>query len=282
MNRLDQRIGIAGAGNMGEAMVGAMIRADLVRPENIRISDIRPERLEQLKKTWGIGTTEDSRTLFRDCDVVILAVKPQQIDALLESVPVADRSGDARKLIISIAAGVRLERIEQRLYAGLDADAKKRLPVVRVMPNTPALVLAGMAGLSPNANATAEDIGIARAIFQAMGKAEQFEEADLDAVTAVSGSGPAYVFYLAESMIAGGKAAGLTHEAAAALTQATLEGAVKLMAAAPEPPEELRRRVTSPGGTTEAAVGVLDGGQVRERIVEAIVAAARRARELSG
>ena len=121
-----------------------------------------------------------------------------------------------------------------------------------------------------------------RAIFEAMGRVSRFDEKDLDAVTALSGSGPAYVFYLAESMIAGGVAAGLTPEAAATLSLATLDGAVKLMAASQEPPEVLRQRVTSPGGTTEAAVGVLDRAQVGQRIADAIMAAAQRARELSG
>ncbi|MBI9082438.1 MAG: pyrroline-5-carboxylate reductase [Desulfobacterales bacterium] len=281
MNRLDHRIGVVGAGNMGEAMMGAMIRSQLVRPEQVCISDIRPERLLQLEKAYGVSTTDDNRSLFMNNDVVVVAVKPQQIDALLDEITVGGIAVCTRKLVISIAAGITLKRFEDRLYATLDEAARQRLPIVRVMPNTPALVLAGMTGMSPNANAAEADVAVTRAIFEAMGRVNQFDEKDLDAVTALSGSGPAYVFYLAEAMIAGGVAAGLDPDAAATLSLATLEGAVKLMAASQEPPETLRQRVTSPGGTTEAAVGILDRAQVHQHIVDAIVAAAERARELS-
>ena len=144
MNRPDHRIGIVGAGNMGEAMMGAMIRSQLVRPEQICISDIRPERLLELEKTYKIGTTDDNRRLFDDSDVVVVAVKPQQVDAFLDEITAGGIAVSTRKLVISIAAGIPLKRFEDRLYTGLDEAACQRLPVVRVMPNTPALVLAGM------------------------------------------------------------------------------------------------------------------------------------------
>jgi pyrroline-5-carboxylate reductase len=281
VTQLDGMIGLIGAGNMGEAMMGAMIRSGLVGPEQILVADLRTERLEALTQAYGITSAETNTQLFSACDVVIFAVKPQQINPLLSEITAAPYTMASRKLVISIAAGVPLKRFEDRLYAPLDPAARKRLAIVRVMPNTPALVLAGMSGMSPNANTTPEDLARTRAILEAMGQVAVFDEKDLDAVTALSGSGPAYVFYLAESMTAGGIAAGLAPEDAATLSRATLEGAVKLMTAAKEPPRELRRRVTSPGGTTEAAVGVLDDRGVHQSVVDAIVAAARRSRELS-
>jgi pyrroline-5-carboxylate reductase len=187
----------------------------------------------------------------------------------------------ARKLFISIAAGIPIRKMEALLYAPLDEGMRKKLPIIRVMPNTPALVLAGMSGMSANANATPEDLETTRTILGALGKVMEFKEADLDAVTALSGSGPAYVFYFIESMIAGGLAAGLEPDASETLTLQTLEGALKLLRERKEPPEDLRRKVTSPGGTTEAALKVMESHQVKQNIVAAIVAAARRSQELS-
>ena len=149
------------------------------------------------------------------------------------------------------------------------------------MPNTPALVLKGVSGLSANRHASSEDVQSAQRILAAMGSVVIFEESDLDAVTALSGSGPAYAFFLAESMIDAGIALGLTPEKARELTIGTMKGAVAMMEAGNEPPEELRRKVTSPGGTTEAAFKVFDKNNVRQVIVDALTAAADRSRELS-
>ena len=149
------------------------------------------------------------------------------------------------------------------------------------MPNAPALVLAGISGMSANRYAKPDDIQIAKTILGALGSVIEFNEADLDAVTALSGSGPAYVFYLIESMIAGGISNGLDAQQAARLTLETLKGAIKLMEERKEPPEDLRRKVTSPGGTTEAALKVLEQNHVKKDIVAAITAATQRSRELS-
>jgi pyrroline-5-carboxylate reductase len=159
---------------------------------------------------------------------------------------------------------------------------RTRMPLIRVMPNTPALVLAGMSGMSPNRHATAEDIEITRRILEAMGQVRELPEADLDGVTALSGSGPAYVFYFIESMIKAGESLGFDLATASALTLATFEGALKLLAESGEAPAELRRKVTSPGGTTEAALRVLEDQQVDRHIVDAVTAAARRSKELRG
>ncbi|MFW5989212.1 MAG: pyrroline-5-carboxylate reductase family protein, partial [Desulfosudaceae bacterium] len=156
-----------------------------------------------------------------------------------------------------------------------------RMPVVRVMPNTPALVLAGMSGLSANRQATEADITLARTVLAATGQVLVFPESALNAVTAVSGSGPAYVFYLVEAMIDAGVSLGLGQDEAAVLTRQTLKGALALLEESAAEPGELRRRVTSPGGTTEAALSVMEDRRVRQSIMAAMTAACQRAAELS-
>ena len=156
------------------------------------------------------------------------------------------------------------------------------LPIIRVMPNTPALVLSAVSGMSPNRFVTEEDARVARTLLQAVGEVIEFEEEALDAVTALSGSGPAYVFYLVESMTEAGIQMGLEPATAASLAAATLRGAAKLLEASGEPPEELRRKVTSPGGTTAAAIDVFEKRGFKSIIIAAIASATRRAQELSG
>ncbi len=282
VSSIRQTIGFIGGGNMGEAFIGAIIHTGLATASQIHVADINPERRRHLTDAYGVHAGADNRDLFAASDIIVIAIKPQQMTAVLADLPPADGSAPAtRKLIISIAAGIRLKTFETILYTRLSADARAQLPIVRVMPNTPALVLAGMSGMSPNPMATPRDLALTRRLLESMGKVIVFDEADLDAVTALSGSGPAYVFYLAEAMIQGGISSGLTPENAEALTLQTLKGAINLLEQLQAPPEVLRARVTSPGGTTAAAVGHMDAHQVKDRIVEAIVAATRRADELS-
>jgi pyrroline-5-carboxylate reductase len=284
MPELNKKIGFIGAGNMGEAIVGALIQADIFSPDKIYVSDVSKERLDMMNKTYGIHITEDNAALFSECDIVILAVKPQQMEQVLSHI--AGQKGYAvanRKIVISIAAGYRIQKIESLLYTPLDEGDRKNMPIIRVMPNTPALVLSGMSGMSPNSHAAPEDLKICKTILESMGKVLEFEEEEkLDAVTAVSGSGPGYVFYFIESMTEAGIRAGLDPEDAAVLTLATFKGAVKLMEERGESPQELRRKVTSPGGTTAAALKVMEDNNLKQCIVDAIAAAARRSKELSG
>ena len=272
-------VGFIGGGNMGEAMIGALVRTGRFAPDRIFVADVSAERLDDLKETYGVSTTADNGEVFRKADVLVLAVKPQGMAAVLSDV--ADAPAARRKLIISIAAGFPISRMEEILYARRPAEARENLPIVRVMPNTPSLVGAGMSGMSPNRHAAAADVAAAENILSAMGRVRVFEETELDAVTGVSGSGPAYVFYLAEAMAEGGVAAGLEADAAAELALATIEGAARLMRERNESPAELRRKVTSPGGTTQAALAHMEANQVRRHVADAIVAAARRAAELS-
>jgi pyrroline-5-carboxylate reductase len=280
--KINKKIGFIGAGNMGEAFVGALIRTGIFSPSMIYISDISEKRLNILNKTYGISVMKDNFKIFSECEIIVIAVKPQHIYQVLSQI--SEHEGyqiSNRKIVVSIAAGIPLRKIENLLYNSLDNEAKERLPIIRVMPNTPALVLEGMSGMSANKYAKAEDLNTIKIILEAIGKAIEFEEEDLDAVTALSGSGPAYVFYIAEAMIEGGIKVGLEPDKAAMLTVATIKGSLKLMEERNESPEILRQKVTSPGGTTEAAFKILEKNKVKQNIIEAIKAATKRSKELS-
>ncbi len=281
MDKLEREIGFIGAGNMGEAIIGALIRSGVSDPGMINISDVSVKRIELLGKKFGINTIEDNVKLFNKCQVIVLAIKPQQMNQVLLQIAEKLCSLGEKKLVISIAAGIPMKKIEDILYASLKNESQKNIPVVRVMPNTPALVLSGMAGMCGNRYATDEDIIITRRILEATGDVIEFREEEMDAVTAMSGSGPAYVFYLVESMIDAGIKLGFDPADASVLTLKTLKGALKLMEESSDTPEELRKKVTSPGGTTEAAFKVLEKYNVKESVVEAIKAAADRSRALS-
>ncbi len=282
MTNQHRSIGFMGGGNMGEAIVGALLNSRIVSRERILVSDASEPRRRYLSEAYGVAIAEDNARLFGECDIVVLAVKPQQMTDVLGEIAQSPGYGAAgRTLVISIAAGFPIRKIESLLYGPLTEAEARKIPIIRVMPNTPALVMAGMSGMSPNRYAREADVEAAMEILGAMGRVIIFEEEKLDAVTALSGSGPAYVFYLIEAMTQAGIEAGLDPSDAALLTLQTLDGAVKLILDRQEPPESLRRKVTSPGGTTEAAVRVLEQNNVRRNIIDAILAAARRAEELS-
>jgi len=268
VSKINKKIGFIGSGNMGEAFVGALIQTGIFSSSMIYASDISEKRLDILNKTYGISVMKDNFKLFSECEIVILAVKPQHIYQVLSQISEhEDYQIPNRKIVISIAAGIPLRKIEDLLYNSLDNESRERLPIIRVMPNTPALVLAGMSGMSPNKYAKAEDVKTIKIILEAIGKVIEFKEEDLDAVTALSGSGPAYVFYIAEAMIEGGIKVGLEPDKAAVLTVATIQGALKLMEKSSESPEILRQKVTSPGGTTEAAFKILDKNRVKQNVI---------------
>ena len=282
MKQWKHKIGFIGAGNMGAALIRAVIESELVQPSALYAFDVDPGRCAAIGRQTAIGLPKSADELFAVCDIVVLAVKPQQMTALLSEIARDARHiKRSRTLLISIAAGYPIQKIESILYAQLDDEQAGRMPIIRVMPNTPALVLAAMSGMSANRFATAEDLQAARALLEAAGRVLEFREDLLDAVTAVSGSGPAYVFFLIEAMIEAGRNIGLTADEAAVLTITTLKGAVKLLEETGETPQQLRRNVTSPGGTTEAAIQVLESMHFKTAVVKAIAAAAERAGELS-
>jgi pyrroline-5-carboxylate reductase len=264
MSTLNKTIAFLGAGNMGEALIRGLLAAGTVEPRQIVAADVRADRLQHLAGKFGIRTG-----VITDADVIILAVKPQQMKEALASLP-----STVKPLYISIAAGISTARIE--------AELGRQPRVIRVMPNTPALVGCGAAGLCPGRFSSESDMAVAETIMRAVGITVRVEESLMDAVTAVSGSGPAYVFLVVEAMIAAGVAQGLSQEVAARLVVQTVLGAGKLLAETGETPGELRRKVTSPGGTTEVAIKVMTERQLPDIFAQSIAAAAKRGRELSG
>lgn len=281
MSHLESRIGFIGAGNMAEAMIGALLQSNTATAGKLVACDTDSAKLASLRERYHIQGLEDNFAVYRESDILVLAIKPQYFEAAVTSItkhPLYPMN--TRKLVVSIAAGIRIQKMEQLFYEGLGQDIRMAHPIIRVMPNTPALVLSGISGLSPNRFAQKTDIQNARCILEAMGEVLEFPEEQLDAVTAVSGSGPAYVFYLMEAMIAGAQQIGLEPEAAVVLVRETLRGSVELYRKSAESPEALRKKVTSPGGTTEAAIRVLDEAGVKEKWIAAIQAAAARSKEL--
>jgi pyrroline-5-carboxylate reductase len=274
------KIGFIGAGNMARAIMGALVESKTVPQRNILAFDSSREALDLVLNRWGVASAADNAELFSRCDVIVLAVKPQVMPQVLEELAQKTRRDDGRHLVVSVAAGVSIAAITKILHRGLTGDAAANLPVIRVMPNTPALVGAGMSAIAGGALAGENDLDLVQALLRPCGKVLIVDEAEMDAVTAVSGSGPAYVFFLAEVMIEAAAALGLSQEKAGTLVLATVEGAARLLNADDKTPEQLRRQVTSPGGTTQAAISVLEEKGVRRAFIDAIAAARNRSREL--
>lgn len=267
---IDQRVAFIGAGNMAEALARGLLRAAVSRPELLTVSDLDAGRRAHFQKTYSVAAAADNAAAVRAAEVVVLAVKPQALPGVLAEIRDALTP---RHLVISIAAGVTLRRLAETL------GAQTRL--VRAMPNMPALVGAGATVFCRGAQATAADAELARRLFAAAGLALEMDERHLNAVTALSGSGPAYVFYLAEALARAGADLGLPAAAAAQLAAATVDGAGRMLRETGAPPEELRARVTSRGGTTAAAMQVLEEREFLPAVNAALAAACRRAAELA-
>jgi len=263
-------IAFIGGGNMGEALIAGLLKSKQWKPNQIRVTDVRPEALTRLKKKYRVQTGSDNRKAVQGASIILLAVKPQQIRQLLSDVGSQLKSN---QLILSIAAGISTATIESFLASGV--------PVVRVMPNTPALVGAGAAGVAAGQFAKLAHLKVAEGILSTVGKVERVPESLMDAVTAVSGSGPAYVFYVAEAMKAVALELGLHAKAADMLVRQTILGAGLLLSQSEDEPEVLRQRVTSPGGTTQAALEVLEQGGLKPLFAKALRRAAQRSQELS-
>ena len=275
-------IGFIGAGNMAEAMISGLIRTNTLSAGLIRAADPSLERRAYIAETYGIETEADNLPIVQKCPIVVFAVKPQQMASVVSDLATRSGFGDpSRRLVISVAAGLTIASFEKWIYEGLPDHQRHRIAIVRVMPNTPALVGEGISAFSANAAATPEDLSVTRRILSAMGETVHCEESRMNAVTAVSGSGPAYCFYFLEAIIDAGEKLGLTEEEAEKLALATFRGSLRLLEAQKEKPAVLRGKVTSPGGTTETAIRVFDDAGMRRIIMEAVEAAARRASELS-
>lgn len=266
---MEPTLAIIGAGNMGEALLRGLLRSGWITADRIICSDVA-ERCEAITSRHGVKATTDNVEAVTGADIVVLAVKPQIIRDVLAGIADAIT---ADQTVISIAAGTTTAVIESMLDEGV--------AVVRVMPNTPALVDEAMSVVAAGAHATPHSVGLAREILGTVGLVLELPESLMDAVTAVSGTGPAYLFYLAEALIDAGIELGLGHDVATELVVQTMVGAAELLRQSDHEPATLRAQVTSPGGTTAAAVAVLDGSDVQARIREAVVAAARRSTELA-
>ncbi len=265
-----QTLTVIGAGNMAEALVQGILKAGLFKPAKMRVADPDWRRRQHFKLRYQVSVFHDNALALGQAAIVVLAVKPKQVPLVLAEL----RSKlSPQSLIISMAAGVRTAALEAALFKGAR--------VVRVMPNAAALVGKGAAAICRGRWATAADLISAQTIFKAVGLVVQVRETLMDAVTALSGSGPAYVFYLVEAMETAARQMGLPTSMARQLTVATVEGSARLLAETGLPPEELRRRVASRGGTTEAALKVLQARQVLKTLVAAMRKAQLRSRELT-
>jgi pyrroline-5-carboxylate reductase len=266
---MTQRIAILGAGVMGETLLSAILGSGHPA-DSLVISEKREDRAAELREAYGVSVTGNADAVA-GADVILLVVKPQDIPALLEEIA---GSLPADATVVSLAAGITIATIEGALPDGV--------AVIRAMPNTPALVGEGMFGISPGTSCSKDQLDVVVDILESGGKVVVVGEQQQDGVTAVSGSGPAYVFYLAEAMVAGGMAEGLDEETARTLVAQTLVGSAKLLTESDDTAEELRRRVTSPNGTTHAAITTFDERGVMDGLVAGVAAAAARSAELSG
>ena len=268
-----ETVGFVGGGNMAEALIKGIITAEVYKPESIFVSDILAERLEYLAKQYGVQKVNNNGEVAAKVDILILSVKPQNMAEALESIKNAVKKDT---LVISIAAGVKTANI---------ASVLGNIAIVRVMPNTPALIGEGASALFANEKAEPM-LERAKSIFSAVGKAVVVDDEDLiDAVTAVSGSGPAYYFLLTEEIIKAAIELGLPADVAKDLVLQTAKGTALLAAEADKRGEtvaQLRQKVTSPGGTTEAALKVIAEGKFGGLVAAAIKKARDRSRQLSG
>ena len=267
---IDKKIGIIGCGNMGEALLKGLSQA-VEKSTSLMVSELDAKRREYLQSKYKMIAGIDNNAVVKFADVIILAVKPKDFDTVLKNEVCCGISKN--KLLISIAAGVGTKYIEK--IVGRD------IPVVRVMPNMAAAVGEAISSISRGGAATLKDAALAKDIFSSIGDVVELDEKYVDAVTALSGSGPAYFFYLIESLIEAGTAAGLNVDISKKLALKTALGSAKLLEVLKEDPAALRARVTSKGGTTEAALKVFESRKFKNIVKEAVCAAKARSKELS-
>jgi pyrroline-5-carboxylate reductase len=268
---MSYQLGFIGAGNMAEAIARGVVGSGLLKPTEILAADISPQRRDVFADRLKIRAIEEAAAVASQCPTVLLAVKPQQMAAVLAAIGEVAR---CEALIITIAAGI------SNGYIATAMGRRAAWRVVRAMPNTPMLVGKGMVAICPGQHATAADMEQTRRIFESAASVVELQEPMMDAVTAVSGSGPAYFFFLAEQMVRAGMELGLTAQQAHQLATRTALGAAEMMVSSIDSPQELRRKVTSPGGTTQAAIAHMEGQQLPQIVVDALKAAATRSREL--
>jgi pyrroline-5-carboxylate reductase len=269
MKLASKTFGFIGPGNMAEALLRGLVHGNHVPASAICVAGPRIERLDELAKKFDVKTTVNNADAARGVDVLILAVKPQIMERVVQQI--AD-AVEGSTIVVSIAAGIDTESLERAL--------PEKTRVIRAMPNTPALVGAAATAISPGRHATADDIAIAKAVFDAVGITVVLEESQLDAVTGLSGSGPAYIFLILEALADAGVKVGLSRRNAQRLAAQTVMGSAKLLLDTDEHPGRLKDMVTSPGGTAIAGLHTLEQGGLRTTLINAVETATKRAKEL--
>jgi len=269
MGRGKKKIGLIGCGKMGGALLAGILRARLISPKEIICADYDRRRLDEIRGQYNVETTTRNKRAA-EADIVIIAVKPQVVGEVLDDISSVIKPST---VLVSIAAGITSGFIEKRL-------AKEAL-IIRAMPNTPAMVGEGMTALSVGKRVKEEDLSFARNIFEAVGKTVVVKEDLMDAVTGLSGSGPAYIFTIIEALADGGVQMGLDRDTARLMAAQTVLGAARLVMEGNRHPAELRDMVTSPGGTTIAGLRVMEEGKIRATLMAAVEAATRRSQALA-
>jgi len=269
----NKKIGFIGGGNMAEAMIKGLLSASFIEAKNVFVSEPSEAKRDTLHAEYKIKVSADNRELVKKCDIIILAVKPQIVQKVLRDI--ASLVG-RDKLVISIAAGVPIAIMDDVLQGGKN----KKFSIVRTMPNTPALVQEGVTAIASGEHVRKIDVKIAHRIFEAVGRTVDVEEDQLDAVTGLSGSGPAYIFMLIEALSDAGVKMGLSREVANTLTIQTVLGSAKLARESGKHPGELKDMVTSPAGTTISGLHALEEGSFHTTLMNAVEDATLRSREL--
>ncbi|HDR4729583.1 pyrroline-5-carboxylate reductase ProI [Bacillus sp. Gnz1/3] len=265
-----QNISFLGAGSIAEAIIGGLLHANVVKGEQITVSNRSNEtRLQELHQKYGVKGTHNKKELLTDTNILFLAMKPKDIAEAL--IPFKEYIHH-NVLIISLLAGVSTHSIKNLL--------QKDVPIIRAMPNTSAAILKSATAISPSKHATAEHIQTAIALFETIGLVSVVEEEDMHAVTALSGSGPAYIYYVVEAMEAAAKKIGLKEDVAKSLILQTMIGAAEMLKASEKHPSILRKEITSPGGTTEAGIEILQEHKFQQALISCITQAAQRSHNL--
>jgi len=269
MKIINKKIGFIGSGNMAHAIISGLLSCGVIKRKNIFSSDPSPQRRDQFSKEFSIETFSSNIQMVNKSDVIILAIKPQVMEKVLNEL-----KGQIKQehLLISIVAGIPIVFISKVLG--------NNLKIIRVMPNAPAIVKEGISAISHGKNISHKELALAEDIFNSIGKTVFLEESYLDAVTGLSGSGPAYIFLIIESLIEGGVASGLPWEISKELVLQTVAGSVSMIRITGKHPSELKGMVTSPGGTTIAGLKVLEDKKIRFAIIKAVESATKRASQL--
>ncbi len=268
---MNKRIGFIGSGNMGEAMIAGIIKSKLMSGSDIIVSDLDEKKLKNMANLYKVETTVDSKEVAQKADIVVLSVKPNIYDIVLKSIK---ESLSKDKLIVSIAAGKSIESIQKILGS--------EVKIIRTMPNTPALVGEGMAGICSNENVTPDELSEIKAIFESFGKAEIVPEYLIDAVIGISGSAPAYVFMFIEAIADAGVLEGMPRDKAYKFAAQAVLGSAKMVLESGKHPGELKDMVCSPGGTTIEAVATLEAEGFRGAIIKAIGDCIKKSKKMSG